>query len=168
MLQSLFSWSFFPSRSCSLLLSALFIRKMSRQNILSCYMSPSCTEFSREEVMSLVILIFFVFLLFSRCAMTPTFSNWSYLYLYNNAYTNLVLAAGIPDVRWFGVEGDYNVLVMDLLGPSLEDLFNFCSRKLSLKTVLMLADHMVDRPSPSLEWMNERKSLLTISFRWYY
>lgn len=55
----------------------------------------------------------------------------------------MVLAAGIPNVRWFGVEGDYNVLVMDLLGPSLEDLFNFCSRKLSLKTVLMLADQMV-------------------------
>ena len=46
-------------------------------------------------------------------------------------------------MRWYGVEGDYNVLVMDLLGPSLEDLFNFCSRKLSLKTVLMLADQMV-------------------------
>ena len=53
------------------------------------------------------------------------------------------LAAGIPNVRWFGTEGDYNVLVMDLLGPSLEDLFNFCSRKLSLKTALMLADQMV-------------------------
>lgn len=53
------------------------------------------------------------------------------------------MPAGIPNVRWFGVEGDYNVLVMDLLGPSLEDLFNFCSRKLSLKTVLMLADQMV-------------------------
>ncbi|KAL6539231.1 Casein kinase 1-like protein 2 [Orobanche gracilis] len=52
---------------------------------------------------------------------------------------------GIPNVRWFGVEGDYNVLVMDLLGPSLEDLFNFCSRKLSLKTVLMLADQMINR-----------------------
>lgn len=55
----------------------------------------------------------------------------------------LVVVAGIPNVRWFGAEGDYNVLVMDLLGPSLEDLFNFCSRKLSLKTVLMLADQMV-------------------------
>ena len=56
--------------------------------------------------------------------------------------TTSMFSAGIPNVRWFGVEGDYNVLVMDLLGPSLEDLFNFCSRKLSLKTVLMLADQM--------------------------
>ena len=56
------------------------------------------------------------------------------------------MPAGIPNVRWFGVEGDYNVLVIDLLGPSLEDLFNFCSRKFSLKTVLMLADQMVSHP----------------------
>jgi serine/threonine protein kinase len=54
-------------------------------------------------------------------------------------------AVGIPSVRWFGKEGDYNVLVMDLLGPSLEDLFNFCSRKFTLKTVLMLADQLIAR-----------------------
>ncbi|KAK4267269.1 hypothetical protein QN277_024069 [Acacia crassicarpa] len=60
-------------------------------------------------------------------------------------YKILQGGTGIPNVRWFGVEGDYNVLVMDLLGPSLEDLFNFCGRKLSLKTVLMLADQMINR-----------------------
>ncbi|XP_020223414.1 casein kinase 1-like protein 2 [Cajanus cajan] len=60
-------------------------------------------------------------------------------------YKILQGGTGIPNVRWFGVEGDYNVLVMDLLGPSLEDLFNFCTRKLSLKTVLMLADQMISR-----------------------
>ncbi|KAB2604226.1 casein kinase I [Pyrus ussuriensis x Pyrus communis] len=60
-------------------------------------------------------------------------------------YRILSGATGIPNVRWFGVEGGYNVLVMDLLGPSLEDLFNFCNRKLSLKTVLMLADQMISR-----------------------
>ena len=45
-------------------------------------------------------------------------------------------------LRWFGTEKDYNVLVLDLLGPSLEDLFNFCSRRFTMKTVLMLADQV--------------------------
>uniref|UniRef100_A0ACD5VZV4 Uncharacterized protein n=1 Tax=Avena sativa TaxID=4498 RepID=A0ACD5VZV4_AVESA len=70
-------------------------------------------------------------------------------------YRILQGGTGIPNVRWFGVEGDYNVLVMDLLGPSLEDLFNFCSRKLSLKTVLMLADQMINR----VEFVHSKSSL---------
>ena len=52
---------------------------------------------------------------------------------------------GIAHMKWCGVNGEDNVLVLDLLGPSLEDLFVYCGRKFSLKTVLMLADQMVIR-----------------------
>lgn len=54
-------------------------------------------------------------------------------------------APGIARVVHADVEGDYNVMVMDLLGPSLEDLFNINNRKFSLKTVLLLADQMLYR-----------------------
>ncbi|GMJ09061.1 casein kinase I-like 6 [Hibiscus trionum] len=67
-------------------------------------------------------------------------------------YTLLQGGSGIPHLRWFGVEADYNVMVIDLLGPSLEDLFNYCSRKLSLKTVLMLANQLINR----VEYMHSR------------
>eukprot|EP01065_Artemidia_motanka_P045609 TRINITY_DN6736_c1_g1_i1.p1 TRINITY_DN6736_c1_g1~~TRINITY_DN6736_c1_g1_i1.p1 ORF type:complete len:335 (+),score=59.95 TRINITY_DN6736_c1_g1_i1:78-1082(+) len=53
--------------------------------------------------------------------------------------------AGLPRVYWYGVEGDYNVMVIDLLGPSLEDLFTFTGKRFSTKTTLMLADQMVAR-----------------------
>ncbi len=51
---------------------------------------------------------------------------------------------GIPTIHWWGLEGDFNILVMDLLGASLEDLFAFMKRRFSLKTILILADQMVD------------------------
>ena len=60
-------------------------------------------------------------------------------------YKTLAGGVGVPFVRWFGQECDYNAMVIDLLGPSLEDLFNFCNRRFSLKTVLLLADQMISR-----------------------
>ena len=60
-------------------------------------------------------------------------------------YKILQGGVGIPHIKWYGTEKEYNVLVMDLLGPSLEDLFNFCSRRFTMKTVLMLADQMIGR-----------------------
>ncbi|XP_055638420.1 casein kinase I [Toxorhynchites rutilus septentrionalis] len=67
------------------------------------------------------------------------------LHIESKFYRMLQGAVGIPTIKWCGSEGDYNVMVMELLGPSLEDLFNFCSRRFTLKTVLLLADQMISR-----------------------
>nr|QLJ57721.1 casein kinase 1.1 [Laodelphax striatellus] len=67
------------------------------------------------------------------------------LHIESRFYKSMQGAVGIPLIKWCGSEGDYNVMVMELLGPSLEDLFNFCSRRFSLKTVLLLADQLITR-----------------------
>jgi serine/threonine protein kinase len=67
------------------------------------------------------------------------------LHIESKFYKMMQGGVGIPHIKWCGSEGDYNVMVMELLGPSLEDLFNFCSRKFSLKTVLLLADQLISR-----------------------
>ncbi|KAK4214665.1 putative casein kinase [Rhypophila decipiens] len=60
-------------------------------------------------------------------------------------YKILVGCPGIPNVYYFGQEGLHNILVIDLLGPSLEDLFDHCNRRFSLKTVVMVAKQMLSR-----------------------
>lgn len=62
---------------------------------------------------------------------------------------------GIPRVYWFGREGDYNAMVMDILGPSLHDLFQFCNKRFTLKTILLLADQLLTR----IEYIHERHIL---------
>lgn len=64
-----------------------------------------------------------------------------------------VIGQAIPQVLYYGTEGDNNLMVMDLLGKSLEDLFNSCGRKFSLKTVLIIAQQMIKR----VEYIHSRR-----------
>ncbi|RDX68651.1 Casein kinase 1-like protein 6, partial [Mucuna pruriens] len=82
----------------------------------------------------------------------PVKTRHPQLHYESKLYMLLQGGTGIPHLKWFGVEGDYNVMVIDLLGPSLEDLFNYCNRKFTLKTVLMLADQLINR----VEYMHSR------------
>ena len=60
-------------------------------------------------------------------------------------YKKLAGGTGIPRVSWFGTEGGYNAMVLDRLGPSLEDLFVRNHFRFSFKTISMLATQLVSR-----------------------
>jgi serine/threonine protein kinase len=60
-------------------------------------------------------------------------------------YKELNSGNSILRVYWHGSECEYRVMVFKLLGPSLENLFNYCSRKFFLKTVLLLVDQLIPR-----------------------
>ena len=73
----------------------------------------------------------------------PAIAKSSPLKQESKIYKTLMGGPGVPWINWSGKQGDYNVMVIDLLGPSLEDLFRMCNRHFSLKTILMLADQLV-------------------------
>lgn len=49
----------------------------------------------------------------------------------------------IPNVKMYCRQGPFNYLIMDLLGPSLSDLFQGCNKRFSLRTTARLALGMV-------------------------
>lgn len=55
-----------------------------------------------------------------------------------------LILEGIPKIHWFGTQGKFNIMVIDLLGKSLEELFSSCKRIFSVKTTIMLARQIVN------------------------
>ena len=52
---------------------------------------------------------------------------------------------GICNILWYGKNSELQILIMDKLGPSLNELFLFCDNKFSLKTTCMIAIQMLYR-----------------------
>ena len=52
---------------------------------------------------------------------------------------------GIPAVKSYGFSGEFNILVMELLGKSLEDIFQQQEKKFTIKTVCMIGIQILDR-----------------------
>ena len=75
----------------------------------------------------------------------PTHTKHPQLFYESKLYMALQGGIGIPKLHWCGSQGNYNILIMDLLGHSLEDLFNYCKRKYTLFTTLMVVDQMLSR-----------------------
>ena len=65
----------------------------------------------------------------------------------SHVYEILRSENGFPHLRKFGEDNllSVNYLAMDLLGPTVEDLFNFCDKSFSLKTILMLIEQLLCR-----------------------
>ena len=75
----------------------------------------------------------------------PVNSKIPQLFLEFEFYKKLGDDNALPRVHYYGKCGRYNAMVLDLLGPNLEDLFNLCGRKFSTKTVIMIAIQMIKR-----------------------
>ncbi|KAG1880678.1 kinase-like domain-containing protein [Suillus tomentosus] len=73
----------------------------------------------------------------------PLINNSSSLEQEYNILKELEGGVGIPCAIWFGREATYDALVLDLLGPSLHDLFLVCKRKFNLHTILNIGDQLL-------------------------
>ena len=62
---------------------------------------------------------------------------------------------GFPTIYKYTTESNYNILVMDLLGDSIEKLFNKAQKHFSFLTCLMIVDQILTR----LEYMHSKNLL---------
>lgn len=63
----------------------------------------------------------------------------------HSIYKILSKAEGFPEEKYYGQEGHHKILALSYLGKNLNELFDICGHKFSMKTVLTIADQMILR-----------------------
>lgn len=86
-------------------------------------------------------------------------SNHPQLYKESQIYRSIE-GIGMPKMYWYdekkpsmsinislryGTVDNYQAMILEMLGPSIEDLYNYCNRKFTIKTVVLLGEQMLER-----------------------
>ena len=108
---------------------------------------------------------------------TKTNNNHSYLLNEFNILKYLQRGPGIPKVYGYIQSKNYNFMLFQLLGPSLEKLFEISNKKFSLNTIIFFGEQMLSRieflhslhiihrdikPENFLIGLNKKKSIVYI------
>ena len=65
------------------------------------------------------------------------------LNIYKNIYSEQV--EGVPKIYWYGEYKKYKIMVMDLLGPSLDKFYKICNKQFTIDTTVNLGYQMINR-----------------------
>jgi len=73
----------------------------------------------------------------------PSQSKYPQLIEEARRYKHFAGGVGLPKMHWYGTDAGYNIMAMDLLGPSLEVMLDRSNRSMSLETVVALGAQML-------------------------
>ncbi|CAF1321567.1 unnamed protein product [Rotaria sordida] len=71
-------------------------------------------------------------------------SHHPQLYKESQIYRSIE-GTGMPKMYWYGTVDSYHAMILEMLGPSIEDLYNYCHRRFTIKTVVLLGQQMLER-----------------------
>ena len=66
--------------------------------------------------------------------------GYYYVYIWSRINFNW---QGFPKLQWYGIEAGFRIMIIELLGPNIEEIFSMLNKKFSTQTVINTAEQMV-------------------------